>query len=49
MRGVRGFFLPLPAKGGGRGVGPAALVAGRCADPRAVTHPNPSLGREGLS
>ena len=36
--------LPLPVKGGGRGVGPSGLTFASYG----VTHPNPSLGREGL-
>jgi hypothetical protein len=44
MRGVSGTHLPLPAKGGGRGVG----LAGRGLTLVGRTHPNPSLGREGL-
>jgi len=36
--------LPLPAQGGGRGVGPSGLLI----TSYGVTHPNPSLGREGL-
>ena len=43
MRGVT-FYLPLPAKGGGRGEGSSRLVI----TSYGVTHPNPSLGREGL-
>jgi len=42
---ARAFLLPLPFKGRGRGVGdPVAVMP----HGDRVTHPNPSLEREGL-